>query len=92
MSETMRLPTVELGSSRQTRTGETPSMRKLSLENRRDYRFYCLIAYPLFLVVAIIGAVLPFGRSQKTQRRTPTIFHKAAEDVHSIMPWVFHGR
>ncbi len=56
--------------------------------DRRQMMALQAVAYPVFLIVALAGALLP--KTGGDQRNSA--FAEAAELTHSVIPWFFVGR
>lgn len=61
--------------------------------DRTEYRLYFVAAYPLFLIAALIGRLIPGRRrSLVSNNLRPSVFQEATEAAHSVIPWIFSGR
>jgi len=56
---------------------------------RAEYRLYLFAFYPLFLIAATLGRLVP---QRRARRKHGTVFQEAAEMEHSIIPYIFSGR
>ncbi|MEL7488866.1 MAG: hypothetical protein AAGJ87_16840 [Pseudomonadota bacterium] len=52
--------------------------------DQAEYRFYLCLAFPLFLLAAIVRRFAP-----RRMDRPRSIFAEAMEIGHSVIPWVF---
>lgn len=60
------------------------------IRDRREYRLYFALAYPVFFVGTLIGRIAMVGRRRGNGRQS--VFSETAQAVSSIMPWVFMTR
>lgn len=62
-------------------------------DERTEYRVYFALAYPLFLVAAVLTR-LTSASARRNGRgvRNRSIFKEAADMLNGALPWVFSGR
>lgn len=69
------------------------SERNRKEDGKAEYRAYAALAYPLFLIAAVINRLTP-GSVRRKERgvRSRSIFKEAADMMNGALPWVFSGR
>lgn len=60
--------------------------------DRTEYRLYICLAYPLFLIAALLGRVFSPSSARAGGKPRRSVFHEATDMALSVIPWVFSGR